>query len=245
MRRVLFTLHGIDIYSYPAMLYVGLVAVVLAGAQVAQNSGLNADAFAIAVLILLVPALVGSRLLFVMTHWPVFRDDPRRIWRRSDGGASLYGGLILIVPLSIPLLQAMALPFGRFWDAATFTMLIGMIFTRVGCLLNGCCSGRPTTGWLGIDLTDHRGVRRRRIPTQLMEMSWAAILLGAASALRGREPFAGAIFASALVAYGATRFVLEGLRDRETNHHDQPVMQTISAALALAALGAIVVVWSR
>ncbi len=243
MRRVLFTLHGLNIYSYPAMVYVGLVAGVFAGARVAELDGLSADAFAIAAMILLVPGLIGSRLLFVLIHWPAFRDDPRRIWRRREGGGALYGGLILMVPLSIPVLGALMLPFGKFWDAGTFTMLVGMIFTRIGCLLNGCCSGRPTAGWLGLELADHRGVTRRRIPTQILEMGLAVILLGAALAARGRAPFEGAIFCSSVAAYGATRFVLEGLRDEEQNRRDRPAMQAISAALAMAGLGAIVLIW--
>jgi Prolipoprotein diacylglyceryl transferase/Concanavalin A-like lectin/glucanases superfamily len=80
-----------------------------------------------------------------------------RIWRRSEGGMAMYGGLIVTVPLSFPLLRAMQLPFGEFWDAATVTILLGMVFTRIGCLLNGCCAGRPTSAWLGLNLPDHRG----------------------------------------------------------------------------------------
>src|SRR5438105_1948993 len=128
MRRILFSWNGFNVYSYPAMLYLGLVAGVFAGAHVAQLAGMSADRFAVATVILLIPALVGSRLYFVLIHWDLYRHDMRHIWRRADGGMAMYGGLILAVPLSIPLLRVMSLPFGSFWDATTFTILLGMVF---------------------------------------------------------------------------------------------------------------------
>ena len=161
MRRILFSWHGFNVYSYPAMLYVGMLAGVLAGAHVARTSGMDPDRFAIATIILTVPALVGSRALFVLAHWDAYRFDLPRAWRRSEGGMAMYGGLAAAVPLSIPLLAAMQLPFAAYWDAASVTILVGMMLTRVGCLLNGCCSGRPTSAWFGVNLPDHRGIWRR------------------------------------------------------------------------------------
>lgn len=244
MRKILFSWHGLTIYSYPAMLYVGLVAGVFIGAWVAQNSGLNADRFAVAVLILLVPALVGARLYFVLTRWDEYRREPRRIWRRSEGGMALYGGLILAVPLSVPVLRVMDLPFAAFWDAATFTMLLGMAFTRVGCLLNGCCGGRPSGAWFALDLPDDRGIWQRRYPTQLIEAAFALLLFAVAFTLRSRAPFPGAIFFSAVVAYGAGRFFLERLRADETGGRDRAAMQITSLLVLAAALAGLVFVWA-
>ena len=244
MRKILFSWHGLTVYSYPAMLYLGLVAGAFAGAWVAQNSAMNADSFAVALLILLVPALVGARLYFVLTRWEVYRREPRRIWRRSEGGMAMYGGLILAVPLSFPLLRAMDLPFGAFWDAATFTMLLGMAFTRIGCLLNGCCGGRPTGGWLAVVLPDDRGIWQRRYPTQLMEMTFALTLFAAAFMLRSHAPFPGAIFCSAVIAYGTGRFFLERLREDGSGGRDRAAMQVTSIVLLIAALAGLVFVWS-
>src|SRR4051812_49046296 len=60
MRRILFSWNGLEIYSYPAMLYLGMVAGVFAGAHVAQFSGLDPNSFVLANVILIVPALVGA-----------------------------------------------------------------------------------------------------------------------------------------------------------------------------------------
>jgi phosphatidylglycerol---prolipoprotein diacylglyceryl transferase len=243
MHRILFSWRGHNIYSYPAMLYAGLLAGVFVGADVAQGAGMSADRFAVAVVILLIPALAGSRLYFVFTRWEVYRHDPARIWRRAEGGMAMYGGFILAVPLSIPLLRSLGLPFGSFWDAAVLTILLGMAFTRIGCFLNGCCSGRPSDAWFALLLPDHHGVWRRRIPTQLMEMIFALMLFGAAAALRGRSPFPGAIFCFAVAAYGVGRSYLESLREDETGGRDKTVLQVTSILLVIAALSGLILVW--
>jgi hypothetical protein len=38
MRRILFSWSGFNVYSYPAMLYLGMVAGVFAGAHAAANA---------------------------------------------------------------------------------------------------------------------------------------------------------------------------------------------------------------
>jgi len=118
-----------------------------------------------------------------------------------------------------------------------------MIFTRFGCLLNGCCSGRPSASWLALNLPDHRGIRRRRVPTQLLEAAWAAVLLTAAFVLRGRQPFDGAIFCSALLAYGIGRYFLQKLRDDKTVS-ETGIIQLTSVMLALAGLIGMGVAWT-
>ena len=243
MRKILISWRGWNLYSYPTMLYVGMVCGIFVAAWVAGLSGLDPDRFALASVILTVPSLIGARLFFVASHWDIYRNDRARIWRRSEGGMAMYGGLLLIVPLSIPLLYLMDLAFAKFWDAATFAMLVGMIFTRFGCLLNGCCSGRRSASWLALNLADHRGIRQRRMPTQLLEAAFATVLLTAAFVLRGHEPFDGAIFCSALLAYAIARYFLQNLRDDKVVS-DSRIIQLTSVLLALAGLIGMGVAWT-
>ena len=155
----------------------------------------------------------------------------------------MYGGFILAVPPSIPLLRSLGLPFGVFWDAAVLTILLGMAFARVGCFLNGCCSGRPSEAWFAVPLPDQDGVWRRRIPTQIMELMFALTLFAAAAALRSHAPFPGAIFCFAVAAYGAGRSYLESLRQDDTGGRDMTVLRLTSILLVIAALGGLVLVW--
>jgi phosphatidylglycerol:prolipoprotein diacylglycerol transferase len=223
MRPVLFRLRGVPIYSYPAMLYVGMVTGVVAGNRVAHAIGLDAFRVFVAIFLLIVPALLGARLLWVACNWSLYRRDLRRIWDRGDGGAAQYGGLLLILPLSIPVLAVLGVPFAAFWDVAAIAILVAMIFTRAGCLLNGCCSGRPARVW-GLRLPNHAGVWEKRIPSQCLEAGLASLLLAVAALTWGRMPFPGALCLCMVGGYGAGRLVLESTREqpdgsRFTLHH--------------------------
>jgi prolipoprotein diacylglyceryltransferase len=241
---VLFRWRRIIVYSYPALLYLGLVSGVVAGNYAANLTGMDSLRVFVATLILIVPALVGARLLYVAAHWDAYRRAPRRIWRRSEGGAAMYGGLPLAVVVSVPLLRRLGVPLGAFWDVATFTILVGMVFTRIGCLLNGCCAGRPTERWCALYLPDHRGRWARRIPTQLLEATWATLLLAGAAAIWHRLPFQGALFLFVLAGYGGGRLVLEstrGQQDRTT--WGITVDHAISGGLVIFGLLMLLVAW--
>ena len=158
-------------------------------------------------------ALVGARLLFVASHWTVYRGRFRNVWNRNEGGAAQDGGLVLAIPLSFPLLRLLDVPFGLFWDVSAFTILVGMILTRIGCLLNGCCAGRPSDSWLAVRLPNRSQVWTRRIPTQCLEAAWAAALVIAAAVLWNDMPFGGALFAFVAGGYACGRLVFESLRE--------------------------------
>jgi len=245
MRPVLFRVRGVPIHAYPAMLYVGLVCGVVAGNVAAHAAGVDAFHVYAATMILIPIALLGARLLFVACHWALYRDNPGRILNRSDGGAAQYGGLILAVPLSVPLLAGLGVGFGVFWDIAAFTILVGMIFTRVGCLLNGCCSGRPSRFWGSLYLPNHAGVWAQRIPTQILEGALAAALLAAASATWRRMPFDGALFACVVCGYGCGRLVLESARERGPAERAFTIQHAISLAMAVASLAVLTARWPK
>jgi phosphatidylglycerol:prolipoprotein diacylglycerol transferase len=240
MRRVLFQWRGIKIYAYPAMLYLGTVLGVIGGCFAAALHGLDPRQTAAAMLLLVLPALVGSRLLYVASHWPAYRREPRRIWRRSEGGAAMYGGLVLAFLVSLPLLGVFGISVGAFWDAATLTILIGMIFTRVGCLLNGCCAGRPTKAWFSLYLPNVHGIWCRRLPTQLLEAGLAVVLLLGSIWAWNRLPFNGALFLANLAAYGVGRWWLETARETIDTIGSVRLNRAISLGLVALSLGILV-----
>jgi phosphatidylglycerol:prolipoprotein diacylglycerol transferase len=238
MRRVLFHVGGTPIHSYPAMLYLGIVLGIYAELFAASLIGLDRSRVLAATLILLTAALFGARLLFVAANWPAFRADPRRFWRFADGGASMYGGLLLALPLSLLVLTLLRLPFRSFWDVASLTMLVGMIVTRAGCFLNGCCAGRRTDSWLGMTLRDYRGVSARRFPTPLLEAAWGLLVLAAAAMFWRTRPVPGLLFLAVVGGYALGRALLESTREEQdrvlglTLHR---ALSTVFVAVAIVA----------
>lgn len=228
---------------YPAMLCLGIALGLVAGDVAARVTGLDAARVYVGSVLLLVPALLGARVVAVGADVVAHRLPIRVVFRRTDGGQAMYGGL-LAVPVSVPLLSAIGVPFWPFWDVATVTILVGMVFARIGCLLTGCCAGRTTGGRFGLVLRDADGVVTRRIPTQLLEAAAALVILGADAVFIGAHATRpGVVFAGSLAAYASARVALQPLRRRQTRVAGLPVARVASVALALA--GVAVVVWVR
>jgi phosphatidylglycerol---prolipoprotein diacylglyceryl transferase len=237
MRRILFQRRGLTIYSYPTMLYVGLVAGIMAGNAAAHSVGLDAFRVFVATNLLILPALVGARLLYVASHWSIYRAHPHRVWDRNEGGATMYGALFLALLASVPVLNLLGLPFWIFWDVNVFTMLVTMIFGRIGCHLNGCCAGRASRIWAALYLSNHLGIWNKRIPTQLMEVGWAVVILIGAIHVWQAKPAPGVLFLVVVIAYACGRLVMESLRERETGEGEITLYHALSAVMILLASG--------
>jgi phosphatidylglycerol:prolipoprotein diacylglycerol transferase len=241
MRPTLLAWGSIRIASYPALLYVGLLAGAYATYAAGRAEGLDGDALAPAILALISVAVLGARLAFVTGRWRIFLRQPQRIIARGvEGGAVAYGALVA-VPLSLPLLAALRLSIGSFWDAGAIGFLAAIVCLRVGCLLNGCCCGRATSRRFGLVVCDLAGRRARRIPTQLLEAALAAALLAAAAFAIGRMPFAGALFLLLLGAYALGRLALDFSREQAPTLGPLTVAQAFSAVFVVVSLCAFAV----
>jgi phosphatidylglycerol---prolipoprotein diacylglyceryl transferase len=233
MRPTLMTVRGMRVPSYPAMFYLGVVLGMVAQNAAANAAGLSSAHVYAATLLLLPPALVGARLMYVAVHWRDYKDDPRQILNRASGGMALYGGLLVMLPASLPVLAALDLPFWRFWDVTIFLLLSAMVCTRIGCLLNGCCAGRASSGHLALSLRDGTGQRVRRVPTQLLEAAVGAALLATAAAASPALQRPGELFLLVVAGYGAGRAVLQPLRAERAR---VDAMLLISLALVVFSL---------
>lgn len=243
MRRILFQWRSLTAWSYPAMLYVGLVAGVIAGNLASHVTGVDAFRVFVATIILIPPAIAGARVLYVAAHWKQYRDSPWHIWNRNEGGLAMYGGMPVMLLLSVPVLAALGLGFGAFWDAASLSIMTGMAFTKIGCLLNGCCAGRPSQSRIAFALPNSRGVWEKRIPSQCLEAGWAAVVLAVAATLLGRLPFHGALFLIVAAVYGSGRWALEFLRERQLRAGRIALGQAISVLTVVSAIVLLVVQW--
>ena len=227
------------------MLYTGLLSGVVVGNIAAHAAGLDGLRVYIATMILIVPALAGARLLYVFAEWPLYRDDLSTIWDRNVGGYIMYGGLPLALICSVPLLRVLQLRLAAFWDVAILTILVGMAFTRIGCLLNGCCGGRRSQSWFALYLPNLRGTWERRIPTQLLESLWAVVLFLIALAVRRSTPFPGALFLLVCLGYAIGRLLMEGVRERPQKAAGFNVAHVISLTIVLLAVSTLTIYWHK
>lgn len=133
------------IHSYGLLLAIAFLASIQLFLARGRARGLSEDRLSTLSLWLLVLAIVGGRVLFVLTHWEEYKADPVGIFRLWEGGLMLYGGYILAIAGGILYVRRAGLSVWRVGDAAAPSMALGIGIGRLGCFLNGCCYGLPTT----------------------------------------------------------------------------------------------------
>ena len=142
MSPVLFHLpFGIPIYGYGLMLVVGfLIATFLCG-RLLKRAGENPEHVTNMGMLALIGGGMGGRIFYVVQNWDHFAGDLIEMLKLSSGGLVFYGGFIGGVSVVTWYIWRKKLPVRLFFDAIAPALMLGLAFGRVGCLLNGCCSG--------------------------------------------------------------------------------------------------------
>ncbi len=92
----------------------------------------------------LIGGIVGARLFYIFHHFQDFKEDPASAFALWHGGMEFYGGVILAIIIIFFYLLFHKLPIHRYLDILAMGLMLALVFGRVGCLLNGCCYGKPT-----------------------------------------------------------------------------------------------------
>jgi phosphatidylglycerol:prolipoprotein diacylglycerol transferase len=220
MHPVLFEAGGLTIYSYGVL----LAAAYLLGLQFAliraRTRGLDPQRVMDLGIWIIISALVGAKVLLLVVDSERFTRDPRQLLDLLRSGGVFYGGLIAAVTVALLYLRRHRMPLWTTTDVFAPGIALGLIVGRLGCLLAGCCFGRPAAVPWAITFTDPAAQANSGTPlgvplhpTQLYEAGAAAAILVFLLAVerRGRA-FPGRTFWTYMLLYGATRFAIEFYR---------------------------------
>jgi phosphatidylglycerol:prolipoprotein diacylglycerol transferase len=231
-----FFIAGVWINSYQVLLCVGIYAGSLATAFVAQHSGLSPLRLGMAAALCALAGLVGARTYHVVLNLGHYvKTGWRGVGDRQRGGWGVFGALLTFVPATWLAAWLLALSPVVLWDHLSAGILIGGFWIRLGCVFNGCCGGRETTGRVAVRLHNTAGVRARRLPVQLLEMAWwvlGTLVFLWCWPLRA-DP--GSYALGVLAWYGAGRAVLEPMREHSDVFGGIRVNQLVALLLALGA----------
>ena len=162
MHPILFQLSHphLVLRSYGAMLFVAFVA----GVWHAVNSAKRRPQERISVdntldvsIWMIISGILFARLVFVALdpdrsqyHW----NNILAIWNGGISFDGALGGALLAMAIFCAIKR---IPFLSMADRCAAPAMIGYAIGRVGCLLNGCCYGRPTNLPWGIKFQDQVG----------------------------------------------------------------------------------------
>ncbi|GBC86399.1 Prolipoprotein diacylglyceryl transferase [bacterium HR12] len=91
----------------------------------------------------IVGAIVGSRLFWVIAHWSEL-DGPLEAFAIWRGGISLLGGIAGAVLINLPNIRRFGYSFFQVVDGAVMGLAFGISFGRIGDLIIGDHLGMPT-----------------------------------------------------------------------------------------------------
>ncbi len=229
MHQVLFSWGSLTIYSYGACVAVAFLVAIITAAARARRYGWQSDTIYDICLYILVAALVGSRLLYVIVKPEEFMSAPWEVFMVWRGGLVYYGGVIAAIIAAMVYMRVRRLNVAEGFDLLVPSLALGHAIGRVGCLLNGCCFGKLSslpwaitfpkdspvyyyqlyvTGSLKAGSPHSLPVHPTQIYASLMELFIFVVL----SVSLPRKKFNGQIFWLYILLYGVGRFLLEFLR---------------------------------
>ena len=222
----LFELGAVTVYTYGVL----LAAAYLLGLKLAMNRaktrGLDANRVLDLGIYIIISALVGAKLLLLITDFKSFTADPRELLTLARSGGVFYGGLIVAVVVALWYIRRVGLPLWTTCDVFAPGIALGHVVGRFGCLFAGCCFGKPTTRPWGITFTDPFAAANVGTPlgvalhpTQLYEAgAELLILIVLLVTERKGRPFPGRTFWLYMLLYAISRFIIEFYRgdDRGT-----------------------------
>ena len=92
----------------------------------------------------LMAGVAGARIFYVIHYFEQFQGHLLSVFAIWEGGLELLGGVIAAIVVIILYLRHHRLPVRDYLDILAIGLMTALIFGRVGCLLNGCCYGKPT-----------------------------------------------------------------------------------------------------
>ncbi len=229
MYPILFRLGSHIIYSYTAVLSLGMLAGVWMAYRLARprltNPALTLDAGFWG----LIGGLVGGRAGYVIANWAYYVDHFGRVFALWQGGlawhGALWGGCAAIAAwVAIGRrYRGLALDWRDLFDALAPGAALGGAFGWLGCLLTGSAYGvqasgyMPPVAWFAADLPDIYGVSEVRFLTQPLMIAWCLLLWGALLVVGRRLP-RGFSFAIYVLGYALGDFGVAFVRGDGTWH---------------------------
>ncbi len=211
---VAFTIGPIEVRWYGIFIALGIGVLVLwMLREVKRGANLSYETAFNAALIGIPSGIVLSRLLHVVDRWDFYGQNLGQIIGAS--GLTAYGA-ILGATLAIWIYSKFSnLRFGYFADVVAPGIILTQAIGRVGCTINGCCYGTPTSLPWGVVYAHPASLAPLGVathPTTVYELIYNLLVFAVLLKLRGRFKPDGSLFLIYLALYSLWRVVTDFLR---------------------------------
>jgi phosphatidylglycerol:prolipoprotein diacylglycerol transferase len=250
MHPTLIQIGPLPLHSYGFMLALSFFLGILLASHRARARGMNPDIVFDTSLVIVFASILGARAMYVVYHRDEMHGfiDVIALW---SGGLTMLGGVLAAMGASWVYLKRRKVRFLLMADVMAPSLGLGLGLTRIGCFLNGCCYGKPTTGPFGVHFPPDSYVSlmfggQALHPSQLYSSATGLFILGVLLLFDQRPRREGQVFGFFLLLDSAGRFVLDFFRSYEANVYvlrGLTVNQLI--CIGLFVLGLLVLVTAR
>jgi len=212
---VAFSLGALEVRWYGIMVVLAVVAVIALAVLEARRVGLSEEHIYSVALWAIIGGILVSRLFHVIDKWEYYIANPRQIL--GFEGLTVYGAVLGALLAVLIYCWAKKLSFWQLGDVAAPGAILGQAIGRIGCFINGCCYGLPTSSSWGLAYTNPASfcpLGESFQPTQIYHMLWDLVGFGILWSLRRRLEPKGSLFLLYLALYAvgdlSIRFVRVG-----------------------------------
>lgn len=214
MKKILFTIFGINIYGYGTMMAIGIIAALILLNYRRKQKGYDEDSILNMSIITILSGILGGKLLFVITEFKNIWNDPS-ILKDFGNGFVIYGAIIGGALAIIFYCKKKTWKTLKILDMVAPTVVLAQGFGRIGCFLAGCCYGAATKLSIGVKFKEDSlapsGVYLH--PTQLYSSAFDFLLAIFLLWYDKKERKDGRVFAMYMLIYSVGRFAIEFLRN--------------------------------
>lgn len=216
MHPILIHLGRFSIYTYGFFIAVGFVSGIFLAKKEARRKGVDTETVMDVCFYVIIAAVVGSRLFYVVTAPGPFIENPIEIFMIWNGGLVFYGGFVLALITAVILVHKRGLNVWKVADIFAPAIALGQFFGRLGCFSAGCCYGKICDLPWAVTFHDPNSLAPTGIPlhpSQLYHALGNAAIFAILWAYRKNTRFDGELFWMYVAVYGMVRSVLEIFRD--------------------------------
>lgn len=216
MYPTLLHLGKITIYTYGFFLAMGFLAGIFLAKYEAKRIGEDPDKILDLAFYILIAAIVGSRIFYVLTDLKMYVADPLEILKIWNGGLVFYGGFIAALATALIYMRIKSMPIWQTTDIMAPSLALGQTLGRMGCFFAGCCYGKTCDLPWAVTFT-HPDTLARPIgvpvhPTQLYSALTNFLIFLFLFFFRKKKKFDGQIFWIYVLLYAITRSIIEIFR---------------------------------
>lgn len=221
MYPILFKIGTLSIYTYGFFIAVSFIVGILLAKHEAGRLGEDQDKIMDLCFYVLIAAIVGSRLFYVLVNPDIFLSDPLEVLRIWNGGLVFYGGFIGALPVGLIYLKKQKMSVLKTLDISAPSLAMAHFFGRIGCFFAGCCYGDVSDLPWAVTFTNTNSLAPVGIPlhpTQIYSSLSNLSIFGFLWFFRPRKTFDGQIFWIYVLLYGIARSFIEVLRGDFRGH---------------------------